>query len=150
MGSCAGHRDDPRQAREPLLALRALQGEEGLRNDLLLFLDDSPDRAKVFLDKYPGAKWVTTAADCITALRSQPWHTIFLDHDLGGQSMVDSNREDCGMEVVRWMVLNRPIVKQVIIHSWNTPAARRMIEDLRRREYNARYSPFGEDEWSKP
>jgi hypothetical protein len=121
-----------------------------VRNDLLLFLDDSPDRAAIFIANHPGAKWVETAADCITALRSQPWHTVFLDHDLGGQSMVDSNREDCGMEVVRWMIRNRPIVKQVIVHSWNTPAARRMVEDLQRKSYYARYSPFGEDGWSKP
>lgn len=70
-----------------------------------------------------------------------------LDHDLGGKVFVDSNREDCGMEVVRWIMRNRPFIGRVIVHSWNEPAARRMVADLRRRDYAVSYAPFGASEW---
>jgi hypothetical protein len=116
----------------------------------LLFMDDSPDRAATFLANFPEARWVQTAAECIDALKSQRWDMVFLDHDLGGESMVSPEREDCGMEVVRYMMAHPVNVRSVIVHSWNTPAAKRMVDDLRRRNYNARYSPFGEDNWSKP
>ena len=113
----------------------------------ILFLDDSPDRAEKFLATYPHAVWVQTAAECIEKLRGGLWHEVCLDHDLGGESMVDSNREDCGAEVVRWILMNRPFIKRVIVHTWNEPAGRRMVADLHRREYNAVYAPFGSDAW---
>jgi len=56
---------------------------------------------------------------------------------------VDSGREDCGMEVVRWCLINKPQVNQFVVHSWNAPAGERMVEDLKNAGYKAVYSPFG-------
>lgn len=114
----------------------------------ILFLDDSPERTTKFLATYPDAVCVETAAACIAKLREGIWKTVCLDHDLGGKVMVDSNRADCGMEVVRWIMRNRPFIGRVIVHTWNEPAGRRMVDDLRRREYNAVYAPFGASEWT--
>lgn len=67
---------------------------------------------------------------------------LFLDHDLGEETFADSNIENCGMEVVRWMVKNKPIVKEVIVHSLNAPAAENMVELLKSAGYNAIRIPF--------
>jgi hypothetical protein len=70
----------------------------------ILFLDDDPARAEIFLAENPDAIWVETASDCIARLE-EPWDEVHLDHDLGGERFVDLSREDCGMEVVRWLCL---------------------------------------------
>jgi hypothetical protein len=67
---------------------------------------------------------------------------LFLDHDLGGEEHVDSNREDCGMEVVRWMSKNKVDVGEVIIHSHNVIAAEKMRLSLEEAGYNVRAIPF--------
>ena len=69
---------------------------------------------------------------------------IFLDHDLGGEVYVDSDIENCGMEVVRWFEEVRPDFKgMIIIHSWNAPAAYDMEARLSRAGYTVRRTPFG-------
>src|SRR5262245_42863520 len=68
----------------------------------LLFLDDDPLRAEVFLKDRPHATWVTNVADCVARL-DERWDEVHLDHDLGGKTFVDSDAEDCGMEVIRWL-----------------------------------------------
>lgn len=113
----------------------------------ILFLDDSPERTEKFKAAYPEAVCVETAAECIEKLRSGVWHVVCLDHDLGGKEYVPTDSEDCGMEVVRWMVRNRPFVGRVIVHTWNEPAAKVMVSELRRRDYAVSYAPFGASEW---
>ena len=112
----------------------------------ILFLDDDEKRIDTFGKKiYPDfANIVTTASTAIQYLNSIPnWDFVFLDHDLGGEQLVDSNREDCGMEVVRWIVEHKPNIEQIIIHSWNSPAGKEMVAKLRDAGYNAEYKPFG-------
>ena len=64
----------------------------------ILFLDDAPDRAAVFLAGHQGAVWVQTAEQCLELLK-QPWDEVHLDHDLGGEVLVDHERDDCGLAV---------------------------------------------------
>lgn len=113
----------------------------------ILFLDDSPERTAKFKASYPDAVCVVSAAACIEKLQAGPWQVVSLDHDLGGRTFDDSGREDCGMEVVRWIIRNRPSIRRVIVHSWNVPAAQRMVDDLRRRDYTVTYAPFDSGEW---
>lgn len=113
----------------------------------ILFLDDSEERTIAMQKVYPEAVCVQTAAECIEKLSADVWHVLCLDHDLGGEVFVDSGRPDCGMEVVRWMVRNRPIVGRVIVHTWNEPAGRRMVDELRRKSYAAIFAPFATPEW---
>jgi hypothetical protein len=113
----------------------------------ILFLDDDPDRARLFLVRHPDAIWVQTACDCIDLL-SQPWDQIHLDHDLCGERFVDSSRSDCGMEVVRWLCgafqeAHRDT--QFVIHSHNTEAAQMMVWSLYEAGYHAAYRPFAVD-----
>lgn len=113
----------------------------------ILFLDDDPGRAQLFLVRHPDAVWVQTAADCIDLL-SQLWDQVHLDHDLCGERFVDSSRSDCGMEVVRWLcgAFQEPLRDtQFIIHSHNTEAAQMMVWSLYEAGYHAAYRPFAVD-----
>lgn len=112
----------------------------------VLFLDDDPKRAEVFLERYPHAVWVETAAECIARL-AEPWDEVHLDHDLGGEVYVDMERDDCGMEVVRWLCAEpRPHLARVRfqIHSHNQAAAFVMGWELTSCGYAAEILPFGE------
>jgi len=114
----------------------------------ILFLDDSLDRAKTMLAQYPETVWVQTASEAIQKLSQEQWHVVCLDHDLGGETFVDSSREDCGMEVVRWIEQAMPTIGKVIVHTWNYPAAKRMVARLRRKDYVVILQPFWSSGWS--
>jgi hypothetical protein len=112
---------------------------------LILFLDDAPDRATVFLAAHPGAVWVQTVEQCIELL-DQPWDEVHLDHDLGGELMVDHERDDCGMAVARWLCEEpRPHLRDTrfVIHTHNPNAACMMVLHLQVMGYNVQASPFG-------
>jgi len=113
----------------------------------VLFLDDAEARwevARAALETNPGgAMWVTTAGDAIKAIQDNFFDCVFLDHDLGGEVYVESGREDCGMEVVRWIIENRPQIDMIIVHTWNVPAGRNMVAYLMAAGYRTEYRPFG-------
>lgn len=103
----------------------------------ILFLDDRQERIDVAEDRYKDDELtiVRTAEEAIAKLLfGCPWDLVCLDHDLGGESYVNSKRKDCGMEVVRWLEkFSGPkdlIAKKVIIHSSNLEAAMEMLSVL--------------------
>jgi hypothetical protein len=111
----------------------------------ILFLDDDPGRAVIFLAANPDAVWVQTASDCIARLVEE-WDEVHLDHDLGGERFVDLSRDDCGMEVVRWLCLeNHPHLKQTrfLVHSHNPVAAEMMAIQIRLAGFQVENRPFG-------
>lgn len=108
----------------------------------ILFLDDSKERTKKFQSMYPNAICVETAKECIKKLDESAWEFLFLDHDLGDQVFVDSSREDTGMEVVRWIEKNVPVIKQIYVHTLNVPAGQSMVDKLRDAGYNALYKSW--------
>jgi hypothetical protein len=135
--------DNPSPERAPRKP--RLQGEAGAQR--ILFLDDDPDRARAFLLRRPDAVWVETAEDCIARLE-EFWDQVHLDHDLGGEVFVDSNRPDCGMEVVRWLCNVSSARFQntlFIIHTYNAEAGEAMVRSLCESNYEAVYRPFGDD-----
>lgn len=110
----------------------------------ILFLDDEAERAQRFLRTHPNTMWVKTADECITQLNGK-WDIISLDHDLGGERYVDSERMDCGMEVVRYLVEKKPEhLKKTLffVHSLNADAALKMLENLQSAGYRCTYKPF--------
>ncbi len=113
----------------------------------VLFLDDDPRRAEMFLARCPQAVWVTRADDCIDRLHER-WDEVHLDHDLNGERYVDVMRDDCGMAVVRWLCAqDRSDLRNArfFIHSHNFGAASLMVECLLQNGYAAEYRPFGYD-----
>ena len=114
-----------------------------------LFLDDDPERAAQFLAEFPDAVWVQTAAECIVRL-GEPWDEVHLDHDLGGEQNVDAGREDCGMQVVRWLSFEprlhlRPT--RFFVHSHNGVAAYVMVLQLKSLGFAVKGAPFGMGVW---
>lgn len=109
----------------------------------VLFLDDNLDRIAAAEKSFRKHELVVemTADKTIVQLAAQVFDLVMLDHDLGQQAFVNSDREDCGMEVVRWIEKNHPPIKQVVVHSWN-PVGRIMAERLQAAGYNASYQPF--------
>lgn len=109
----------------------------------ILFLDDNPNRTKKFRSEIPSAQCVETAEECIKALQTRDhWDYVFLDHDLGGETHVNSGREDCGMEVVRWLCKHPTEIDQIIVHSSNYPAAQNMVSELFAHAYEAKHISF--------
>jgi hypothetical protein len=110
-----------------------------------LFLDDDPERAAIFLKRHPDAVWVQTVPECLAKL-AEPWEEIHLDHDLGGEHYVDVNRDDCGMEVIRWLAKERRKHlrrSKFTVHSHNITAAFEMVMNLQALGYQVDARPFG-------
>ena len=87
-----------------------------------LFLDDCVDRQALFAEKYPHATIVATAEEAISMLKLHTFQVVWLDHDLGDEIYVSSERADTGMEVVRWIVEHRPAVENFVVHTLNHDA----------------------------
>ena len=112
----------------------------------ILFLDDDHQRAEIFLAANPQAVWVETVPDCLAKLE-ETWDEVHLDHDLGGEQYVTQDREDCGMEVVRWLSLTpRPHLRltKFVVHSHNPNGATMMGMQLMVNGYDVDVRPFGE------
>jgi hypothetical protein len=107
----------------------------------ILFLDDDPNRARLFKSKFPWATIVTNAHDCIEELKKD-WNYFSSDHDLGGQILQNPSEENSGSAVVRWIEEHKPNIGQIIIHSYNASAAQAMKAALIRAEYDVVYLPF--------
>ena len=121
--------------------------------DLVLFMDDDPNRAVLAYqrmpeDELPATVWTRTAAETIDVLKDYAGRLkkIYLDHDLEGQIYQSSKSEFSGMEVVRFMEKqdsNRFSGCHIVIHSHNEYAANRMVERLVKAGYSVEYIPFG-------
>lgn len=116
----------------------------------ILVLEDNDERIVRIRQLWPACTIVKTAQACIDKLIDFQFVTLLLDHDLGGEVMVDSRREDCGMEVVRWIVAKRPRISECVVHSHNTPAAAVMVQELKKAGYYAVYAPFGDGKLWNP
>ena len=110
--------------------------------EAILFLDDNPDRCKAFLDYYPDATVVRTAADCITLLKARGWTEVHLDHDLNGGVYEDPKGKNTGSEVVRWMALNKPDVLTCVVQTHNERQMLPMANGLKRAGYHTIIAPF--------
>lgn len=117
---------------------------------MILFLDDDLGRTKIFKGYFPNSICVETVQQMIDLLSdSSGAKAVFLDHDLGGETFVDSRRKDCGMEVVRWICKNKPNIENLIVHSMNTIAAEEMHDRLKEANYNVKMMPFKIMNWNE-
>lgn len=114
----------------------------------ILFLDDRSKRIHAALEKYAGHDLtiVTTAKECIEKISNEEWDQIRLDHDLNQESFVDSDRSDCGMEVVRFIEKHYDC-EQFLgttfwIHTSNHAAALMMVSRLRKLELLVKHERF--------
>lgn len=125
-------------------------------DSLILFLDDSAERAATFCAKMAPSEqrrtiWCTTADEAMTTL--QDYHNrlnlLFLDHDLGVEEQRFKS-PDSGMEVIRYIEKNHHIAEslrdnscRVVIHTHNPSAGKIMVERLRGLGISTIWNPFG-------
>lgn len=114
----------------------------------VLFLDDNWFRCAAAIRTFSDQElYIThTSYDAIAVLSSSgSFGYVTLDHDLNGESYVDSSRQDCGMEVVRWISANKPTIGTVNVHSWNDGASEAMVDALRDCGYSVERRRFGDN-----
>lgn len=126
---------------------------------MILFVDDDIERHKVFAARRAGEPDLLQTASMVTAwielrMNSDRVREIWLDHDLGHAlnpkqvAFEDINDIDVIdiMPLVRWMCTDEckiPRGIQIVVHSWNQPAAYRMATSLRQAGYtNVTTAPF--------
>lgn len=99
----------------------------------VLVLEDSQDRAQKFhdaLDSVSNLYIVDCARDAISLLEILHFDWAFLDHDLGGQVMVNEI-ENTGYEVALWLKQHQDrMPDNVVIHSMNPAGSKRMHDAL--------------------
>lgn len=105
----------------------------------ILILEDDEERMKFFYKKYDkeNIDHACNSKDAIAALENNKYDIIFLDHDLGG-TQINYDPEDCGTLVAEYLAEN-PVDSEIIIHSFNSVAANRMVRILHR--MNVKYIP---------
>ena len=87
----------------------------------ILILEDSEERIKQMNRVLVGHEVVvmTTARDCIVALSNETFDVLSLDHDLGGQEMVESG-PGTGYEVAYWLGQHPDrCPPRVVLHTFN-------------------------------
>lgn len=114
---------------------------------IILFLDDDEYRYKKFKHEKIGyiIEWVQTAQQCIEALEkhASKYSEIWLDHDLGGETYVDSSLDNTGAGVVRWVQQHQPETDAIwYVHSLNPVGALNMCQDLLQTGYRVKRLPF--------
>ena len=127
---------------------------------MIVWMDDDPKRAalahqRMTPEKRDRTMWAMTAEATIEILANYAdvLEEVHLDHDLGGARYVNSDREDCGMEVVRWLERLPTSKLQVflkckfIVHTWNIPAGQEMEKRLKDLGLKAEHVPFGTHRW---
>jgi CheY-like chemotaxis protein len=119
----------------------------------VLFLDDDHrriDEIRVYAGELGfDLTVVETADECIAQLGRQTFDLVMLDHDLGGETYCDSAREDCGMEVVRWLKGNGGEHDAFMIHTMNEVAAATMYIELKALGYRVRQGGFGGEKFNR-
>lgn len=99
----------------------------------ILILDDDMLRHYLFQKNFIGhvLEHTQTAQAAIRHLQNTNYDAVFLDHDLGGHSYVDSHgEEETGYTVAKWLADNPDRKPKIIyIHSYNTVGAKNM-QDL--------------------
>ncbi len=126
---------------------------------MILFLDDSPERAAIAYSRMVEKErskviWCMTAEEAIITVWDyrKVLEKVMLDHDLGGKTYVHTSRDDCGMEIVRFLE-NKARTEpeefenlkkaQFIVHTWNEYAGPVMVERLKKLGLKTVHIPFG-------
>lgn len=120
----------------------------------ILFLDDRSKRLHSALKKFGDqVTLVCTVKETRNKLVREFWDVVSLDHDLNFEEFVDSDRKDCGMEIVRFLVENKAFLDhlrtqstQFVIHSSNRIGAMKMAGKLMEAGYNSFWSPWEYDD----
>lgn len=95
--------------------------------------------------------WCKTVEETVSILQDYAGSLTlaYLEHDLAEQADLDSRREDCGMEIVRFLEKAPAPLKdklskcKFVVHTWNNVAGVKMTIRLNKAGYDTVYRPFG-------
>lgn len=124
---------------------------------MILFLDDDPARAALAYQRYNPADrektiWCSTVEEAIATLRDyrDQLTCVSMGHDFGGMKNVHTAREDCGMEIVRYLeklakknLLGKLKDARFRVHTWNVDSGNVMYRRLKGIGLKVDYIPFG-------
>ena len=98
----------------------------------IFILEDDEERVRTFFIMFCSHNIVVSnsAQYAKTILDNEKFDIIFLDHDLGGKTFVDSKEENTGYQVAKHLPKTINFNTRIVVHSWNTPAANLMVKEL--------------------
>ena len=107
----------------------------------IFILEDDPSRMVIFRKMLVDHDITHTdqARKAAFTLKSYKYDFIFLDHDLGGEQMVDSSEENTGYTAAKAIPGSINSNTPIVIHSYNPSGAANMAALLP----NAKRVPFG-------
>lgn len=111
----------------------------------VLFLDDDQNRHDAFRPHCAHVELhaVYTAKEAIQKLGEHNFDVAFLDHDLGGDSFVPSERGDTGYQVAQYMSRQQPpVVRLCVVHSLNPAGSANIHGLLKQAGYSVVQCPF--------
>ncbi|KPJ88909.1 MAG: hypothetical protein AMS17_03875 [Spirochaetes bacterium DG_61] len=110
-----------------------LKGEKEGKKTKVLILEDSEERRRVFrkqLSARCDLYFFDRVEEAKRALdRFGPFALIYLDHDLDGRIYVDSEEENTGYQLAKY-IAHKNLKAEIIIHTMNLRGAARMREVL--------------------
>lgn len=99
----------------------------------IFILEDNPDRMIKFRRELVGhtVDHADNVTDGIDLVANNRYDLLFLDHDLGGEEMVDSSNENTGYQLANIIAACSPNKDTFcIVHSCNPAGADKMISSL--------------------
>ncbi len=102
---------------------------------ILVILEDDVNRIRGFAQAFHNTEYTIFITDqvnqCIEILTKHKADLAYLDHDLGGKTFVDPDKEPTGLHVAEWIAANpHRAPNTVFIHSHNPAGARSMANVL--------------------
>jgi DNA-binding response OmpR family regulator len=108
----------------------------------VFILEDDPHRVELFraAATQHDVVYSDNVDDAVAALNRGPFDVFLLDHDLGGETYVDSAQRNTGAGFCREAVAQEAMAHaSVIVHSYNQAGAQRMVGLVP----HAIWQPFG-------
>lgn len=121
-------------------------------DSIIVFLEGDPTRAALQFQRMTQTDqnrtfWVKTVPEAIDMLKNyrERLDIVSLGYNLNGEEYNHPSREDCGLEVIRWLERQSSSLyshTRFVIHSWASQGVK-MTERLRKKGYRAIRIPFG-------
>jgi len=110
----------------------------------VFILEDDPRRIAIFREHLPCQLDITDQVDlAMEWLNTNKYDYIFLDHDLEGRQYVDSDEFNTGATVARRLHETPNKKLSIIVHSLNLRGAKVMMREMRNKDMECHYCPFG-------
>ena len=140
--------------KEKLQAARKRYSEEQSETDsIIVFVDNDSQRAALQFQRMTPVDqsrtfWVKTVPEALDMLENyrERLDVVSMEYDLNDLEYNHPSREDCGLELVRWLERRSSDSYshvRFIIHTWNSSAGMKMANRLRAHGYNVILKPFG-------